>query len=175
MPVNPKLQLDTMGDPVHQIMKGLRRIAHALSIHSKHIQETYHITTPQLICLHELSRQGPMPLGTLTGPLYLNNSTVTGIVDRLEKSGLVHRTRISADRRQIHVEITRQGRAFVQKAPAPFQQHFLDRLAAIDQREIDQLLWAIDRLAEMLEPEAGRTDVAEDEPGDGSPLPTESG
>lgn len=140
-----------MTEPVDRILKGLRRIAHALSVHSKNIQEAHHITVPQLIGLHELHRRGPLSLGALTRLLFLNNSTVTGIVDRLEKRGLVRRVRRSSDRRQIHVEITEAGQAFIRNAPPPVQAHFVERLKAVETDEIEKLLWAIDQLAEMLD------------------------
>lgn len=151
-----------MTEPVDRILKGLRRIAHALSVHSKSIQEAYHITVPQLISLHELHRRGSLSLGTLTRLLYLNNSTVTGIVDRLEMRGLVRRVRKSSDRRQIHVEITEAGQAFIRNAPPPVQAHFVEQLKAVDADDIEKLLWAIDQLAEMLD--SKRTDPDGDTP-----------
>jgi len=92
-----------------QIMILLRQIVQQLSKHSKHIQESYRITIPQLLCLNNVYEHGPITIGALTRLVYLNNSTVTGIVDRLENRNLVRRTRISKDRRQIHVEITEGG------------------------------------------------------------------
>ncbi|MBW1822285.1 MAG: MarR family transcriptional regulator [Deltaproteobacteria bacterium] len=51
--------------------------------HSKHLLEKYKITIPQLICLREIFQHGPISLSALTKIVFLNNSTVTGIVDRL--------------------------------------------------------------------------------------------
>jgi len=49
-----------------QIMMRLRQIIQELSKHSKHIQENYKITVPQLLCLQEVYDHGPISIGALT-------------------------------------------------------------------------------------------------------------
>ncbi len=139
-----------MIDPVLHLTERLRQIAHALSIHSKFIQENYQITVPQLICLREIHKRGSLPLGMLTRYLFLNNSTVTGIVDRLEKRGFVQRERQSRDRRQIHVRLTSDGTAFIENAPDPLRDLFVARLKAMAPGEFEKMLAAIDTLAAMM-------------------------
>jgi len=133
-----------------QIMKLLRQIAREMDKHSKHIFESYNITVPQLICMREIYEHGPISLGALTKIVSLNNSTVTGIIDRLEKRNFVKRTRISKDRRQIHVEITDEGTQFIQQAPMPFQQRFMEKLNGLDEQTIRDILWALETLVELL-------------------------
>ena len=140
-----------MVDPVIiQITKRLRQIARALSKHSKFILEHHKITVPQLICLREIYEHGPIALSALSKIVLLNKSTVTGIVDRLEKSGLVRRTRISSDRRQIHVEITEKGSVFIQEAPTPMHDHFVQQVQALDKEEVQSLLSALEKIARLL-------------------------
>ena len=107
-----------------------------MSKHSKFILENHEITVPQLICLREVYEHGPISIGALTKIVFLNNSTVTGIVDRLEKREFVRRTRISKDGRQVHVEITEPGIKFINRAPKPLQDQFLDRLTTLDEEKI---------------------------------------
>jgi DNA-binding MarR family transcriptional regulator len=87
----------------------LRQILQELSKHSELILENFKISVPQLICLNEVFQNGPISIGALTKNVFLNNSTATGIIDRLEKRELVRRIRISKDRRQVHIEISEQG------------------------------------------------------------------
>lgn len=135
-----------------QIIMRLRQIIREMSRHSKILQEKYKITVPQLICLQEIYEHGPISLGALTKIVFLNNSTVTGIVDRLENRGLVQRTRISKDRRQVHAEITENGIAFIQKAPPPLQEHFFKRLEKLEEEKITMILWSLELLVDMLGP-----------------------
>jgi len=136
-----------------QIIMRLRQILQEMSRHSKNLLEKYEITIPQLICLQEIFKHGPISLGALTKIVFLNNSTVTGIVDRLENRGLVQRTRISKDRRQVHAEITKAGIEFIKKAPPPLRKTFFNRLAALEEEKITLILWSLEMLVDMLGPE----------------------
>ncbi|MGA7878164.1 MAG: MarR family transcriptional regulator [Desulfoferrobacter sp.] len=145
-----------MIDPVVlQIAKRLRQITHEVDRYSKYLQENYQITIPQLVCLREIHDHGPIALSALSKIVYVNSSTVTGIVDRLEKRNLVRRTRVSKDRRQIHVEITEQGLQFIVNAPAPLEERFAQRLKKLDKDEIKALLLAIEKLVALLNPAEG--------------------
>jgi DNA-binding MarR family transcriptional regulator len=50
-----------------------------------------------------LRTRGPMTPGQLAEATGLTSGTVTGVIDRLEKSDLVHRERVSGDRRKVLV------------------------------------------------------------------------
>ena len=143
-----------------QIMMRLRQIIQEMAKHSKFIQETYHVTVPQLICLREVYEHGPISIGALTKIVYLNNSTVTGIVDRLEKRNLLKRTRISKDRRQVHLEITKEGVDFIQTAPTPLQERFVERLKKLDEERVTMILWSLEMLVDMLGPEKVHFEIA---------------
>ena len=133
-----------------QIIMRIRQIIQEMSKYSKYILENYKITVPQLICLHEVYQHGPITIGALTKIVFLNNSTVTGIVDRLEKREFVRRVRISKDRRQVHLEITDPGIGFIKTAPKPLQDQFIDRLKALDEEKITLILWSLEMLVDML-------------------------
>jgi len=142
-----------------QIMMRLRQIIQELSKHSKYIQENYKITVPQLLCLREVYEHGPISIGALTKIIFLNNSTVTGIVDRLEKQNLVKRTRISKDRRQIHVEITEKGSRSIREAPEPLQKRFIERLQKLDEEKVTLILWVLEMLVDLLGPEKPKAKI----------------
>ena len=133
-----------------QIIMRIRQIAQDMSKYSKYLFENYAITVPQLICLNEVFQHGPISIGALTKIVFLNNSTVTGIIDRLEQREFVKRIRISKDRRQIHIEITEQGIQFIKKAPKPLQDQFIKRLTTLDQEKITLILWSLEMLVDML-------------------------
>ncbi len=133
-----------------QIMMRLRQIIQEMSRHSKQLQEKYQITLPQLICLNEIAEHGPIAIGALTQIVFINNSTVTGIIDRLERRNLVQRVRISKDRRQVHVEITREGAVFLENAPTPIHHRFMEKLEKMDPKEVSLLMWGLELLVDML-------------------------
>jgi len=49
-------------------------------------------------------------LSLLGRKLYFDNPTITGIVDRMERDGLLERRRIADDRRVINVFLTAKGK-----------------------------------------------------------------
>jgi DNA-binding MarR family transcriptional regulator len=57
--------------------------------------------------------------------------TVTGIIDRLERAGLVKRERSTADRRTLTVSLTAAGRDRSTSLPTPLQEEFLARLTQL--------------------------------------------
>ena len=140
-----------------QIMMRLRQIIQEMSRHSKQLQEKYKITLPQLICLKEVASHGPIAIGALTKIVFINNSTVTGIIDRLEKRDLVRRVRISQDRRQVHVEITEEGLKFIEDAPTPIHHQFIDKLERMKKEDVSMILWGLELLVDML----GQANVAQ--------------
>src|SRR3954449_1081630 len=66
---------------------------------SKDEASRYGVTPTQLSVLKLLQEIGDMSLGTLSKEIQAHNSTVTGIVDRMEAAGLVERARSDEDRR----------------------------------------------------------------------------
>jgi len=149
--MNKRNEKQIIGEQISmQVIMRLRQILQEMSKHSKFILENHKITVPQLICLHEVYEHGPISFGALTKIVYLNNSTITGIIDRLEKRELVRRTRISKDRRQVHVEITDQGIKFINQAPKPIKDQFVDRIISLDEEKIALILWSLEMLVDML-------------------------
>jgi DNA-binding MarR family transcriptional regulator len=64
------------------------------------------LSGPQFFILRELFLQQPKTIGELSKALELSNSTVTGIIDRMERRGLVQRKRDEKDRRVVWVSMT---------------------------------------------------------------------
>ncbi len=61
------------------------------------------------------------------------SQTVTGVLDRLERAGHVHRLRDMEDRRAVRLELTDSGRRIVQAIEGRLQRHVSDLLSGIDE------------------------------------------
>jgi MarR family transcriptional regulator, organic hydroperoxide resistance regulator len=75
------------------------------------------ITATQLDVLKRLDHGGPVSLSQLSERLAATNSTVTGIVDRMEQSGLVVRAQSQQDRRVWQIHLTAKGQELARKIP----------------------------------------------------------
>jgi MarR family transcriptional regulator, organic hydroperoxide resistance regulator len=64
------------------------------------------LTGPQGMLIGTLTHHGKMKVSDLSDTLGLSNSTVSGILDRLENQGLVERTRSKEDRRVVYADVT---------------------------------------------------------------------
>lgn len=64
------------------------------------------LTAPQGMVLGILSKENKVKITELSSKLSLPNSTISGIVDRLEKQGMVARERSEKDRRVVYVSIS---------------------------------------------------------------------
>jgi len=72
------------------------------------------LSIPQYTLLGFLSAKGPLTMGHLAALMGHSTPAATGLVDRLCKSELVRRTTSPKDRRQVHVEITENGKIVVE-------------------------------------------------------------
>ena len=71
------------------------------------------VTVVQHRVLVLLAAEGPQAIGTLAQQLGVNPSNATRVCDRLQRLGLVRRTRPPHDGRAVHVTITPAGRRLV--------------------------------------------------------------
>ena len=79
-------------------------------------KENVRVTTAQAGILFLLKQKDGRTMSELSQILSIDNSTITGLVDRLEKTGLVRRNASPHDRRASHVFINPQGMEEVDKA-----------------------------------------------------------
>ena len=78
--------------------------------------------------------------------LGLDKSSVTGLVDRAERRGLVARVPSATDRRAVLVSLTDEGRSFVSQAAAAFGADVSALLSRLPPRERETLARIVSRL-----------------------------
>lgn len=89
----------------------------AMSKYADRFLSTYGLTLSQFEILTVLFQEGAIPLNRLSERLCCAGSNVTGLVDRLERDGLVKRERSREDRRVILLGLTDQGREIWKNVP----------------------------------------------------------
>src|SRR3954447_8598156 len=73
------------------------------------VGEAFELSPAQCHVLHLIEPQRPLPMGRLAATLGCDASNVTGLIDRLEARGLVHRRPSAEDRRVKAIELTPAG------------------------------------------------------------------
>ena len=74
------------------------------------------ITYPQYLVLLVLWEKDHQPVNDIAHRLHLETNTVTPLLQRMEKQGLLTRTRGKEDTRQRIVSLTKQGKALEEQA-----------------------------------------------------------
>jgi DNA-binding MarR family transcriptional regulator len=134
-----------------EVLITLRKIVRAISLQSKQLVQLSGITTPQLLVMRAINRNGPISIGVLSKEVSLSQATVTAIIDRLEKKGLVKRERSKKDKRRVNVEMTPQGLSTLETAPSPIQESFSQSFSRLEEWEQKLILSTLQRVAMMMD------------------------
>jgi len=106
------------------------------------------LTGPQLSVTKMLEELGDLSLSELSERIRAQNSTVTGIVDRMEREGLVDRKRSAEDRRVVHIRLTDKGLKLARSMSfEPFKIFRSSFENALTPQELQTLLQLLDKLA----------------------------
>lgn len=114
---------------------------------TKGLAEQYGLTGPQLIVVKMLEPVGRLSLSELSWKIRARNSTVTGIIDRMEREGLVARRRSDEDRRVVHIELTAKGRRLARDIRIEPFEIFRTVLSELSVRDAADLKRIVTRLA----------------------------
>jgi DNA-binding MarR family transcriptional regulator len=136
---------------ITDIMQSLRRIFTAIQDYSYDVSEKFGTTGPQLWGLKTISQNESLSLGELARRMYLHPSTITGLIDRLEKKGLVERDRDQTDRRVIKLGLTSKGKGLVRRAPNPIQGKMIYGLRRLKRKELNSIYHSVQKLVEVME------------------------
>jgi DNA-binding MarR family transcriptional regulator len=106
--------------PAMAAVTSVMRVEQILMARLNALLRPFDLTFPRyeaLMLLH-FTRKGALPLGKMGDRLQVHRTSVTNIVDALERTGLVRRTAHARDRRSTLAEITDRGREVAEAATA---------------------------------------------------------
>lgn len=134
-----------------EVLVALRRIIRATDMHSRQLNKSAGLTSPQLLILQLLRRYGELTSSEIAAHVSLSQATVTTIIDRLESRKLVQRERSQQDRRKVLVFLTEQAEKLLLNAPKPLQEHFVKQFQDLHDWEQSMILSALERVAYMMD------------------------
>jgi DNA-binding MarR family transcriptional regulator len=136
-----------------EILVALRRITRAIDLHSKWLMKETGLTSPQLVVLHLLRREGAVPPSQIAKSVSLSQATISSILDRLQRAGLIDRQRSPKDGRVMLAALTDKGMAAIEHSPELLQSAFLDRFRTLQPWEQQMLIASLQRIAELMDAE----------------------
>ena len=135
------------------VLISIRKIIRAINLESKRIEKEYGISIPQLLCLDYLNKKFDYQATSteLKKFLQLNASTVTGIIARLEKKGLVAKLpKDPDDKRVTHITITSAGAELLERKPLLMHEQLSTKLKDMPKTKLDDLRHSIDVLVDLM-------------------------
>jgi MarR family transcriptional regulator, organic hydroperoxide resistance regulator len=136
---------------ITEVMQSLRRIFKKIQDYSHEVFNKFGITGPQLWTLKTIYQSDCLPIGELSVRMCVHPSTISGVVDRLEKKGYVVRDRGEKDRRVVHVRLTPKGKSLARKAPNPVQGKMIYGLKRLRREDLDRIHDSIQTLVTIME------------------------
>jgi MarR family transcriptional regulator, organic hydroperoxide resistance regulator len=157
IPTEIKPEIDSILEAIVYLYTESRRV-------TKEVARSVELTGPQLTVLKVLEGVGDLSLSELSERIRAQNSTVTGIIDRMEREGLVVRARSTEDRRVVHSRLTEKGGKIAREIaiePMEIFRSALDSLSVSEMRDLMRILTKIaQRVQSIVKRDIGERDVA---------------
>jgi DNA-binding MarR family transcriptional regulator len=118
---------------------------------TKELARQVELTGPQLTVLKMLEGVGDLSLSELSERIRAQNSTVTGIIDRMELGGLVVRARSTEDRRVVHIKLTEKGAKIARAIAVEPMEIFRGALESLSLGETKELLKILTKIAKRVQ------------------------
>lgn len=112
-------------------------------------QGAHPITRVQWMILQILWRRGDCTIGELAELMDVRSSTMSQMVDRLEKADLAHRTQSPSDSRSRLVALTDEGRSLIRRVQSAWMQKLAEPLEKLSEDEQVGLILLLEKLAEQ--------------------------
>ncbi len=117
----------------------------------KGLAAQFKTTLPRFDLMAQLERTPEgLQMGELSRRMLVTGGNVTGIVDQLERSGLIVRTEDPADRRAYLVKLTKEGRRLFAQMATEHESWIVKLLSGIPKREQRTLQESLARLRSQL-------------------------
>ena len=139
--------------PLGEVLEFLRllwEVDHALQRASKSMDDAFGVTGPQRLVVRVVGRFPGIPAGQLAAALRIHPSTVSDVVQRLERRGLIQRTRDPRDGRRILLGLTERGRRVDSESVGTIEGAVKQTLAELSSEELRGARAALTALANTL-------------------------
>jgi DNA-binding MarR family transcriptional regulator len=137
-----------------RLMLALRRSSAAGVLHGQTIARRVGVNSTDLECLDLILMGGPSTAGEIARHTGLTSGAVTGLIDRLERLGLVERTADAVDRRKVLVRVREDKIGPIAAFYAPLEKAMQGLLASYSKEELKVLIDFSERSGDLLQARA---------------------
>ena len=141
-----KPEVDAIVETIIYLYTESRRI-------TKQVARELGLTGPQLTVMKLLETFGDLSLSSLSERIRAQNSTVTGIIDRMEREGIVRRERSATDRRVVLIRLSDKGMKLAQRIQVEPMEIFKRALVDLSAADLKDLLRILGKLQKRVRSE----------------------
>jgi len=134
-----------------RLMLALRRSSAAGVLHGQTVARRVGVNSSDLECLDLILMSGPSTAGEIARHTGLTSGAVTGLIDRLERLGLVERTADPADRRKVLVRVREDRIDPIAQLYAPLEKAMQSLLAGYSREELKLLIDFAEQSGDLLQ------------------------
>jgi len=120
--------------------------------HTRPSLREHGLSDQQWRVLRVLGEHGTVETGRVAREAYILGPSLTGVLARMERDGLVCRERDSADQRRTVVEATAKGRKLVDKLSHTVEAHYDWMEKSLGKQKLAQLYRLLDEVIELEQP-----------------------
>ena len=140
---------EVISDPL-TVANQLRPVLLRLARELRRETEQLGITSRQATLLWLIRTNPGMSLRELAAEERISAPALSGLVDRLEKAGLIARIRDADDRRRVGLAVTDEGERLLKRVRARRTTWLADRLKGLDDEDLTAVEAAIEPLGRLL-------------------------
>jgi homoprotocatechuate degradation regulator HpaR len=124
----------------------------AVMAHTRPSLREHGLSDQQWRVLRVLGEHGTVETGRVAREAYILGPSLTGVLTRMERDGLVRRERDPADQRRTVVEATAKGRRMVERLSTTIEQHYQWLEKSLGKQKLAQLYALLDELIALEQP-----------------------
>jgi DNA-binding MarR family transcriptional regulator len=115
-----------------------------------HLMQDSDLTFPQLSVISMLGKHGEQKVSELSLKIGLSDSTVSGILDRLEQKDIIKRERTKDDRRVVKISLIGKSQKFCNDFRQKKEEYFTQLLKKLSEQEIKDIIKGLEILNRAL-------------------------
>src|SRR6478609_7092690 len=120
----------------------------SLMLHTRPGLREHGLSDQQWRVLRVLGEHGTVETGRVAREAFILGPSLTGVLARMERDGLVRRYRDAEDQRRTAVEATPKGLKLVEKLSHAIEAHYATMEAALGKQKLSELYQLLDRVIE---------------------------
>ena len=138
------------------VLDAVRHVVRTLREGSRKAEREVGVSAAQLFVLQRLAGSQALSVNELATRTFTHQSSVSVVVTKLVRRGLVKRTRAADDGRRVEISLTAAGRAVLVRAPAATQDRLIAALALLGRATRQRLAGDLGLLLDAMGIERGR-------------------